>query len=478
MSVSEKAIDFNGIERRVQKMCNELGCSLLKSALEDWDSELAAKRDRAKYRHKGKRKKVIKTVLGEEEFERSIYETRSADDVKSFVYLLDEAMGITGSGFMSGVLSEQIIQASCEGSYRGAARSVSEMTGQPISHTAAWNVVQTLGERIDAQEQRASKLAADNESYGTLETRVLFEEQDGIWLCLQGKSRKAYGKSHEMKLCIAYDGIRQTGSKRYELTNKVVCANFEYAGKFIRRKEGAIAAVYNIDEIETRLLNGDGAVWIKQSVADETVHFQLDPFHRNKAIRQWVKDPEKRELMFELLYDKRIDDFLGCIEGYINCLDDAVEEEAVEKENLQNLLIYFTNNKDGLVPCHRRGLDIPEPPKGKIYRRMGTMESNVFTILGNRMKGRRACWSINGGNNLARLLCLKFTNRLSDTLQALTACVLPERYAEEIPIILSAKVPKREGKGYNGFHQTTSFPATPEYKWLKGLGALRPLTEC
>ena len=387
-------------------------------------------------------------------------------------------MGMTGSGFMSGVLSEQIVQASCESSCRGAARAVSEMTGQSISHTAAWNVVQALGERADEQEQRALKLATDNEGCGTLETKVLFEEQDGIWLYLQGKSRKAYGKSREMKLCIAYDGAKQTGKQRFELTNKVACANFEYTGKFIRRKEGAIAAIYNIDEIETRRLNGDGAVWIKQSITDETVYFQLDPFHRNRAVRQWVKDPKKQGLMFELLYDKRIDDLLGCIEGYINCLDDAAEEESVEKENLNSLLTYFTNNKDGLVPCHRRGLSLPEPPKGKVYRRMGTMESNVFTIIGNRMKGRRACWSINGGNNLARLLCLKFTNRLSEALQSLTACVLPERYAEEIPIILSAKVPMREGKGYNGFRKAESFPATPDYKWLKGLGALRPLTEC
>ena len=47
MSVSEKAIDFNEIERSVKKMCNELGCAVLKTALEDWDAELASSRDRS-----------------------------------------------------------------------------------------------------------------------------------------------------------------------------------------------------------------------------------------------------------------------------------------------------------------------------------------------------------------------------------------------------------------------------------------------
>ena len=112
MSVSENAVDFNAIERSVQKMCNELGCELLKTALEKWDAELAANRDRSEYRHKGKRKTVIKTVVGEVEYERAVYETRNANGIKSSVYLLDEAMGISGSGFMSGLLSEQIVQAS------------------------------------------------------------------------------------------------------------------------------------------------------------------------------------------------------------------------------------------------------------------------------------------------------------------------------------------------------------------------------
>jgi len=468
MSVSENAMDFNEIERLVQKMCNELGCAVLKSALENWDAELAASRDRSEYRHKGKRKKAIKTVLGAVEFERAIYEIRSADGVKSFVYLLDEAMGMNGSGFMSGVLSEQIVQASCESSYRGAARAVSEMTGQSISHTAAWNVVQSLGERLDIQEHHAAKLAAGKKGTGRMETKLLFEEADGIWLCLQGKSRKAHGKTREMKMSIAYDGMKQTGKKRYALTNKVACANFEIARQFVKRKEGAIAGAYNVDEIDMRFLNGDGDNWIKGCITDETVHYQLDQFHRNRAVLQYVYfDPDARKNIMELLYSKQTDLLLTVIEAYANST-----EKETERDNYLKLYEYFANNKDALVPCHRRGLTLPPPPDGRVYRRMGTMESNVFTIIGNRMKGRRACWSINGGNNLARLLCLKFTNRLSETLQTLTASILPERYAEELPVLLSAQVPKHEGKGYNGFHQMLIPSAM---KQIKELAALRPI---
>ncbi len=380
-------------------------------------------------------------------------------------------MGKTGSGFMSGLLAEKIVQSSCESTYRAAARSISELSGQSISHTAAWNVVQALGRRLDAQERQAGKLAAKNEGAGTLEAKLLFEEQDGIWLHLQGRSRKEHGKSKEMKLAIAYDGAKKTGKKRYELTNKVACANFEDVKKFVRRKEVAIAQTYNTDEIEMRFLNGDGASWIRQSQTDENIHFQLDPFHRNKAIRASVKNAEAREQIMKLLYVKDIDHLLV----YIEALSNSVEDEE-ERENILKLWTYFSNNKDGLLPINRRGLKLPEPPEGKEYRRMGAMESNIFTILGNRMKGRRACWSVDGGNNLARLLCLKFTDKLSGELKNLSPIVLSERYSEELPIIMSAKVPTHAGKGYNGFHEATR-PPTPDYKWLGAMGMMKPLSE-
>jgi len=103
---------------------------------------------------------------------------------------------------------------------------------------------------------------------------------------------------------------------------------------------------------------------------------------------------------------------------------------------------------------------------------MGCMESNIYTIIGNRMKGGRACWSIKGGNNLARLLCLKYTHRLSAALKNLSTCVLPERYVEEIITTSAAKIPPSVGKGYNGFKQTL-IPSSQ--KWFKNIAAIKPL---
>ena len=471
MIVAEKTLDFKRLEQKIFELVCGRGREMLKQALEAYDWTLAVERDRTVYRHKGQKPTSTKTIMGTVCYSRAVYLVRNEDGTNSCVYLLDEALGSEVIGQMSGNLTEMVTNAACKSTYREAARSVSEMTGQSISHQAAWNVVQAVGERVEAQEERAAQLAASNKGAGTLEAKLLFEEQDGIWLKLQGESRKKNGASHEMKLGIAYDGAKEVGKDRYELTNKVACANFERAENFQKRMEGAIAQTYNVDEIELRFLNGDGAAWIKQAVTDETVHFQLDPFHRNKAINQYVRNQDMRAEMMRMLYNKDIASLLIYIEACAN----SVEDDG-ERENLSSLLTYFQNNKDGLVPCHRRGLALPEPPPGVEYRHLGCMESNIFTVLGNRMKGRRACWSIDGGNNLARLLCLKATNKLSDVLNHITAAVLPAKYAEEITVkMTAAKAPKYDGKGYEPIHAGAS-PATPDFTFLRELGRIPSLS--
>lgn len=462
MSIAEKRVEFKSLEEKVFKYVCKCGVEIIKEILESYDEELRENRDKKEYRSKGKRRKTIKTVMGEVEVERNVYETVTEEGEKRYEYLLDKELGLSRSSFFSELMSELIAKRCCESSYRNAAQAVSEQTGQVLSHTAAWNVVQSLGKEIDKQELHNATLAKTHRGKGVLKSKVLFEEQDGIWLKLQGIARKRHGSTKEMKLAIAYDGATETAKGRYNLSNKIACANFEGANEFVKRKEGVIASTYNVGEIESRMLNGDGAEWIKKSIADEDTHFQLDPFHRNKAIYANVKDKRKRAVLFELLKNGRTDDVFSCIEGYINCSED--DEEI---KGLQALETYFSSNRIGLVAIKDRNLDLPK------HRHLGCMESNIFSIIGNRMKGRRACRSIEGGNNLARLLCLKMTGKLSEKIGAISTVCLPEKYAKEQIVILSAaQIPMRVGKGYNGFTQGGAFPATADYEWLRNIGRI------
>ena len=468
MSISENReknkIDIREIERTIFSAALCAGRSAMAGHLEELDDALAETRDKKRYRDKGRRRTVLKTMLGEVEFSRRVYVTEDDAGMKEHIYLLDEALGIDTPGQISPMLSEMVATAACESTYRESARQVSELTGQTISHQTAWTITQETGGRVRAREERLAAQARQDKGTGKLESKILYEEADGIWLKLQGKDRKAYGSSKEMKAAIAYSGVRQDGERR-RLADKVACAGFEGVEDFIRHKEGVIASVYRVDEIDLRILNGDGANWISAH-KDEVAIYQLDPFHRNRAIREYVNDPELQDLMIDLLYAKDIDKLLAVIEASVNS---TLEPD--EQEKRQRLLDYFSNNKEGLIPYYRRGEKIPPVNEGLAPARCGSMESNIFTLIGNRMKGRRACWSVSGADNLAALLCLKHTGRLPAVLKSLGPIEPVD--ADPIAVGFSAhKVPDRVGKGYNGFKHA----AIPEMPWAKKILGMKPLS--
>ena len=81
--VDEKLISFKELEQKVFKYVCGLGCEITKIMLESYDDELAAARDTKQYRDKGGRKTSIKTVYGDVEYCRRVYQTTLEDGEKA-----------------------------------------------------------------------------------------------------------------------------------------------------------------------------------------------------------------------------------------------------------------------------------------------------------------------------------------------------------------------------------------------------------
>ena len=124
-------------------------------------------------------------------------------------------------------------------------------------------MIQDLGEKLEKVEKAEAQKAEKGEGKGEITTAILFEEADGVWINMQGKDRPENARKREMKMAVAYDGWEKESERRYSLRNKIMVCGFEDAGSFQKKKEGAIASVFNTDEIEIRILNGDGGEWIK-----------------------------------------------------------------------------------------------------------------------------------------------------------------------------------------------------------------------
>ena len=455
---------FGDLEKAAFRMAMEFGQKLVVTVLETRDEELREERDKKRYRCKGRRKTCIKTKLGEIDFRRNVYIDRAAPEQASCVYLLDEELGIDCVGLVSKELCQIAASAVCETSYRGAAKLISDTTGQSISAQGVWNIIQKIGITREKQIEGQANEAAHHNGTGVVQSPVLYEENDGVWLNLQGKSRKRYGRSKEMKVGIAYDGatwqIGKGGKKRRTLDCKVAYASFETAREFQRNKEGVVASRFDVDEIDLRVINGDGAQWIQEN-GDADCIGVLDQFHRNKKITECVRDPVFGKLLRDLLYEKRIEDLMDCLEAQIHSVMDEQE-----KTDLCELQRYYRNNKDALLGYYDRGRTIPPTKEPGVihHARLGSMESNVFTLIGNRMKGRRACWSIDGANHLALILCAYHTTGLEGLFAAPYSVEMSEPLTATCS---SASIQKKVGKGAKHYRSAS----LPNYAWLRDLTA-------
>lgn len=433
ISVKEVEVDFNTLEVEIFDFVCLLGIKLLGEFFQNIDNQLRETRDKSVYRHKGLRKTSIKTVMGTVEFGRAIYETINENGKKKYIYLLDEYLKFETIGKMSTNLIEKVVQNATICSFRRAADNVSDLTGQSISHSAVWNLIQTLGSEIGKKEEEKVQKYKDGLLDGKRESNVIFEEADGLWLSMQGYDRPKKGRKREIKLGVSYEGWRRRSGQKeaYEVVNKKVVSGFMKPEEFKYLRDTSLAETYRMDEISFRILNGDGASWIKNGHNCEGDYFQLDKFHIFQAIIRKIPDKKESKNLINLIKKEKLKEFYDRLtELKFEC---GGELSVVEK--IQELEKYLKANGESVLPYQAR-VTLPTPQEGISYRNLGTMEHNIFDVLGYRMKGHKMSWSIKGANNLSKILATKASGKLYETINNLVAWKLPEKAITEFTEII------------------------------------------
>ena len=370
---------------------------------------LSKERDTSKYRNKGKRKTSIKTVYGEVEYERRVYQTRLADGTKAQVYLLDRHMGMEKIGLISTNLAEKITNSVTELPYRASAEILCSSTGQVISAGGVWNVAQKLGVRISSEEELDVK---------------------------------------KMKAFTMYEGWDAEKEKegRSTLVEKVVFAGMDGSSGFHKKREAVIQKKYNPDEIERRILNGDGGSWIKEPYDNEAI-FQLDRYHIYQEILRKISSKGVQKEIRRLFDSEKLEEMFAYIREYIRT-SKSDDESGKTSNRAEELYNYLYNNREGLLPYYKRGVELPKHAAGIIYKNMGIQETQNCTLITLRMKHRRMRCSEAGADNLAKLLCRKENKNLIETVKRYSESLIFDESLKEIKEPLSAsKSPWRDGKG-------------------------------
>ena len=84
-------------------------------------------------------------------------------------------------------------------SYRNAAEMMTAHCAVSVSAMGVWNIVQALENKESQRVERYAELAEQSAGTETLAAPILYEENDGVWLKLQGKHRKKYGADTESR---------------------------------------------------------------------------------------------------------------------------------------------------------------------------------------------------------------------------------------------------------------------------------------
>ena len=421
--VTEEEIKFNNLEKKIFKFVCNFGCLIIKLILESYDRKIMKARDTKKYRHKGLRKNTIKTVMGEVEYVRAMYEVEEAG-IKKRVYLLDEKMHINTEGKASENLVEKIVETvPITDSYRKAETVLKETTNATLSFEWIRNIVVKLGDKITKKEKEERKMLDKGQLVaGLKQITALFEEADGLWINLQGKDRnkrleenkkKAEKENKEinpkmkikteLKLHVMYEGWKKD-DKRHPLINKQYIAGMMKPKEIKKLRDARVYQQYDVEKIKLRVVNGDGAKWTKGITAKGGI-YQKDQFH---IMQEIVRDVPKeyRNIIEELVKTKQYDKIEKAIDGLK--VELGGEYKAVKKLNrLQSYLSSGLERYQDIV-------EVPEAPEGVEYRNMGTQESQIFSKLKKRFCSGRKAFSEHGANALAKICVLREKFKLED----------------------------------------------------------------
>ena len=413
--VTEEEIKFNNLEKKIFKFVCNFGCLIIKLILESYDRKIMKARDTKKYRHKGLRKNTIKTVMGEVEYVRAMYEV-DEEGIKKRVYLLDEKLHINTEGKASENLIEKIVETvPITDSYRKAETVLKETTNATLSFEWIRNIVVKIGDKITKKEKEERKMLDKGQLVAGLKQIIaLFEEADGLWINLQGKDRKERLEKNkkkcekenkefnpkqkiktELKLHVMYEGWKKD-DKRHPLINKQYIAGMMKPKEIKKLRDARVYQQYDVEKIKLRVVNGDGAKWTKGITAKGGI-YQKDQFH---IMQEIVRDVPKeyRNIIEELVKTKQYDKIEKAIEGLK--VELGGEYKVVKKLNtLQSYLSSGLERYQDIV-------EVPEAPEGIEYRNMGTQESQIFSKLKKRFCSGRKAFSEHGANALAKICVL------------------------------------------------------------------------
>lgn len=372
--------DISQVINNVENHLNDLGCNIIKDFIEKCDHEIKESKERKKQwivQQKDMKKTLI-TIFGEVKYSRVYYKSKSN---KGFTYLVDDILGIERYQRLDDGLSAKIVELSSDHSYQKSADLA--VKSVKLSRQTVKNKIRKLGE-IDNRE-------LEDIPDEKRKIKRLYVEADEDHISLQNGGKKTISR-----LIYVHEGLEKVNKTRNKLKNVKYFSGL-YKNSFEDLWLEVIDYIddhYDVDEIETTYLAGDGADWIKEGLHWlPRPKYVLDRYHLNKYVLKATGHlPKMRFYLWEGLNRCNLEQVDSVFKEIIEKTEKETKVKAVKESRG-----YILSNWSGIVRYYQDR-----------YALGCSAEGHVSHILAHRMSSRPLGWSNIGADQMSRLRAFKF----------------------------------------------------------------------
>jgi hypothetical protein len=308
-------------------------------------------------------------------------------------YLLDKAINLNPLKATNYIL-KRASELATDYTYRKASFLLSQEITDYIGKDLIWCWINKLGKLLEKKEKikREAIILGEEDVFQKSKHPKAIIEIDATSIHKQHKGRPTK-ENLEVKLGICYTDIKKKNNKNY-LENKIIYGGVEDTHTFGNNFYTLLESKLNITTIKDKLLIGDGDRWIKEikNLHFPSAKYHLDWWHLTKNIRKAIRENKRlNNLFLKYLYE-------GKANRIIDILASKYKALTKERQQINNLLEYLKNNKEGIYgskdfPLHKVG--------------SGAVEKNIEIIIGRRFKKQGMSWSKEGAQALLKLRVLK-----------------------------------------------------------------------
>ena len=357
-----KAVSLAEMEKELKKSSDKFLRDIIKTYLEETDRRIAA--DKAGRRQKGlvverrNEERTVYTRFGTLTYTRAYYFDKQKE---TYIHPVDLVAGLEPYERVSLTVAADMVGHAAEASYGESSRHV---TRSEVSRQTVMKKIRKLHDLKKPAPPRKQTV------------KVLHIDADEDHVALQD------GSNTIVPIVTVHEGIQKLSKSRNRCVNTHhICAYGETPEDLWLKAAEWIYDAYDVDNLDTIYIHGDGAGWIKKGL--EIVPKSkpvLDKYHLNKAIISCTgAQPERRKELRQALRDADREKFKKIIR---NMASRAMSDN--ELKRIKEFKRYTLNNWKGI----------------EIYKTENcggsSAEAHVSHVLSVRISSRPMGWSREG----------------------------------------------------------------------------------